>query len=221
MAGLRAWDWSLVSFAAAIDRRTATGELLWAYYTQAIDTESTHTFYTFFGSIVKNRPKRPVRMHGRTIAESRHVSFAAIAPHERGTTTDPPLPWNDRLDQLVAATMDYLPSEVPAFNSASVHYYDAKAVSAAHADHDAIGQYAASWSFGASRAFVISREGEEPTSFKLRNGSLLLIGPAMQASCKHAVPKQPDAKGPRINITLRYDPEHRKGPSGYHAVRQK
>ena len=60
-------------------------------------------------------------------------------------------------------------------------------------------------SLGAARRFELRhrRRPELRRSLTLDDGSLLLMGGAMQSHWRHRIPKQPGVDGGRISVTLR------------------
>lgn len=63
----------------------------------------------------------------------------------------------------------------------------------------------ASLSFGASRRFLVKAKGKgtKAEAFDLENGSLLMMGGAMQKDYVHKIAKSTRVQGPRINLTFR------------------
>ena len=119
-----------------------------------------------------------------------------------------PAPWTpelarirDRLEEL----------EGVRFNSVLAnHYRDGRDAMGAHADDEPeLGPSRddvriASVSLGAPRRFVLRhRERGETLSLSLGEGSLLVMGGALQRSWVHRVPRTRRAVGPRLNLTFR------------------
>ncbi|PAV20608.1 2OG-Fe(II) oxygenase family [Pyrrhoderma noxium] len=65
----------------------------------------------------------------------------------------------------------------------------------------------ASLSLGAERTFIMSPNktlsGVEKFSWKLLNGSILVMGKGVQDNWKHEIPKEPSVKTKRISLTFR------------------
>jgi alkylated DNA repair dioxygenase AlkB len=74
-----------------------------------------------------------------------------------------------------------------------------------HADAEPeMGPLIASVSLVAERLFRLKRSnGEVAFAERLPHGSLLIMAGATQQNFKHEVPKEPDVKQPRINLTFR------------------
>jgi alkylated DNA repair dioxygenase AlkB len=94
------------------------------------------------------------------------------------------------------------------FNSVLVTYYrDGHDHLTWHADDEPeLGDapVIASLSFGVAREFCYRhKRGEEDGSRVLHDGELLIMRPEFQQDWEHCVPPQPEAAGPRINLTFR------------------
>ena len=95
------------------------------------------------------------------------------------------------------------------FNCVLVNYYrNGNDSNGWHADNEkelGINPVIASLSLGATRRFDLKHltTGERHDLF-LNNGSLLIMGGALQHHWKHQIPKQKKISEPRINLTFRF-----------------
>lgn len=95
------------------------------------------------------------------------------------------------------------------FNSVLINFYrDGKDSNGWHADNEPELGYdptIASLSLGATRRFDLQHVSSgNKLSLDLINGSLLIMGGALQRHWKHRIPKQLRVKEGRINLTFRY-----------------
>ena len=118
-----------------------------------------------------------------------------------------PLPWSPRLAAIKTA-IESLCGE--RFNSVLANLYRNESDSVGwHSDDEPeLGRhpYIASLSLGETRTFKLKhklRKGEKPAALELGNGSLLLMGGSTQQYWLHAVEKEREARGARINLTFR------------------
>ncbi|HEX7641130.1 MAG TPA: alpha-ketoglutarate-dependent dioxygenase AlkB [Burkholderiaceae bacterium] len=118
-----------------------------------------------------------------------------------------PLPWTPCLAAIKAEIEAFCGER---FNSVLANLYRNERDSVGwHSDDEPeLGKqpFIASMSFGATRTFKLkhkSRKDEKPAVLELGSGSLLLMGGSTQRHWLHAVEKEREACGPRINLTFR------------------
>ncbi len=118
-----------------------------------------------------------------------------------------PLAWSPRLAAIKAAVESLCGRR---FNSVLLNLYRDEQDSVGwHSDDEAeLGQHPviASLSLGGPRVFKMKhklRKQVKPASLELGNGSLLLMGGATQQYWLHAVEKERQPRGARINLTFR------------------
>jgi len=86
-------------------------------------------------------------------------------------------------------------------------YEDGNHFISPHSDGDALdGSYIVSFSFGATRRFVIHDKlnKKDKSELSLHNGSCVLMRPGMQNSKFHSIPIEKRVKSARINVTFRF-----------------
>ena len=127
-----------------------------------------------------------------------------------------PLPWSPRLAAIKAEIESFCGER---FNSVLANLYrDHRDSVGWHSDDEReLGPqpFIASLSLGEIRTFKLKhkeRKGEKPRVLELGNGSLLLMGGDTQRCWLHAVEKENQARGPRINLTFRLIHPGRCGP---------
>jgi alkylated DNA repair dioxygenase AlkB len=118
-----------------------------------------------------------------------------------------PLPWSPRLGRIRAQIEAFCGER---FNSVLANLY--------RNEHDSVGWHSddeaelgprpfiASLSLGETRTFRLKhklRKEEKPAALELGSGSLLLMGGSTQQFWVHAVEKERQPCGPRINLTFR------------------
>jgi alkylated DNA repair dioxygenase AlkB len=107
------------------------------------------------------------------------------------------------LKEMIENTTNYK------FNSCLLNYYrNGKDSISWHADDEkelGINPTIASLSFGATRKFLLKHnlDLEDPMEFDLNHNSLLIMSGTFQHNWKHSIPKEPNIKEPRINLTFR------------------
>ena len=89
----------------------------------------------------------------------------------------------------------------------AIYYEDGGDEMAFHSDLPAYGptDEIASLSLGAERIFQLRKvdDHDDVLSLRLRNGSLLFMGPNCQQQYEHGIPPDPDCTTWRINLTFR------------------
>lgn len=147
------------------------------------------------------------RIFGRQVTVPRLVSWHGDpgAAYVYSGTLHNPLPWTPALralrDRVAALTGT-------AFNGVLANLYRTGADSMGwHSDDEPeLGPdpVIASVNFGAPRRFRLKPKARgEAVELVLTDGSLLVMGPGVQAGWRHAVPKDATIAGPRINLTFR------------------
>lgn len=120
-----------------------------------------------------------------------------------------PKPWTDGLDAIRDRLEELFGVR---FNSVLANYYrDGRDSMSPHSDAEPeLGPNApdevviASVSLGAPRRFVLqSKVTKERRVFELGEGSLFVMGGAVQQQWRHGVPKTTRKVGPRLNLTFR------------------
>jgi alkylated DNA repair dioxygenase AlkB len=116
------------------------------------------------------------------------------------------IPWTPPLAELREAIEDSCDAH---FNSALLnHYRDGQDSMGWHSDDEgSLGEnpFIASVSLGAERTFMLRHRHDrfKKRSLKLKHGSLLLMGGALQHYWQHQLPKTKKPVSPRINLTFR------------------
>lgn len=117
-----------------------------------------------------------------------------------------PLPWSQQLLAIKSALETTCASS---FNSVLLNYYrDQQDSMGWHSDDEAeLGAMPviASLTLGADREFALKHKTRKELRYKIRlkHGSLLIMQGTTQAHWLHAIAKEKDAVGPRINLTFR------------------
>lgn len=147
----------------------------------------------------------PIVVHGREVMQQRLMAWFGDIPYRySGITLDPrPMPESlARVNEALSAQTGV------ALNHVVLNLYrDGGDNIAFHADdepqlgHEPV---VASLSLGATRK-MLYKPKHKPTKrgISLRHGSLLVMGGRFQHKYYHAVPKQPEVDGTRINLTFR------------------
>lgn len=117
-----------------------------------------------------------------------------------------PQPWAPAVAALKAAAEAVCGVR---FNSVLLNRYRTGADSMGwHADHEpelGAEPVIASVSLGATRRFDLRHNATGVVrSFQLKSGSLLVMRGRTQAEWRHRVPKEPDVRGERVNLTFRW-----------------
>ncbi|RME22483.1 MAG: alpha-ketoglutarate-dependent dioxygenase AlkB [Deltaproteobacteria bacterium] len=160
--------------------------------------------------------ERPIYAFGKAIMQPRLIGWAGDLPYRYSGQTLPPRAWTPALRRLHAAVEEATGQR---FNHAMLNRYrDGNDHVSMHADNEPeLGQdpIIASVSLGATRRFVIQfkRKRGRKRSYRLRHGSLLVMGGSFQHRWRHAVPRDPACEAERVNITFRL----LHGPPGWRA----
>ncbi|MDD5035118.1 MAG: alpha-ketoglutarate-dependent dioxygenase AlkB [Methylococcaceae bacterium] len=144
---------------------------------------------------------------GRRVKVPRLVCWYgdAGAVYRYSGTTHHPLPWTEALLDLKARIENHSGHD---FNSVLGNLYrDGQDSMGWHADREkvlGVNPFIASLNLGEERLFRLrhNRSGET-LDIALANGSLLLMGGALQHHWRHCVPKTKTEKSARINLTFR------------------
>lgn len=145
-------------------------------------------------------------VYGKRHLQPRLTAWYGEASYTYSGLTLQPLALTPLLEQL-RATVERLTGQ--RYNSVLLNYYrDGADSMGMHSDDEAeLGAQPviASLSFGATRPFIL-RHRHSKRSFKLdlADGSLLLMGGAMQSNWLHGINKTVKPIGPRVNLTFRY-----------------
>lgn len=150
-----------------------------------------------------------VTVWGKTFDQPRLIAWYGDAGRNysySGIAMDP-LPWTDLLRSLLTAVERVAGV---GFNSVLLNYY--------RNENDSMGFHSdderelgprptiASLSFGAERTFIFkhkTRKDLKPFRIRLPSGSLLLMQGVTQSNWKHAIEKERQPLGPRVNLTFR------------------
>jgi alkylated DNA repair dioxygenase AlkB len=148
-----------------------------------------------------------LQLFGRAVREPRVSAWFSEHDYTYSGRTLRAQPFPAPIEELRARLAREL--EQP-FNSVLVNRYrDGNDSMGFHADDEPeLGKcpLIASVSLGATRRFVVrakARSERETAEYDLENGSLLVMGGALQHHYKHALPKRPRERGERINLTFR------------------
>ena len=123
--------------------------------------------------------------------------------------TQPNLGWPQWVEELARCISQQYGNRYLKPNAMLVNVYrDGNDKVGLHSDDESLfgaDQPIASLSFGATREFQIRDNRTKENYFvDLAEGDLYLMLPKFQDLYKHAIPKQPDVQGTRINLTFRY-----------------
>lgn len=153
--------------------------------------------------------QKHLRIAGRWVAEPRLSSWHGDpeATYLYSGVRHEPLPWTPALAELRPRLEDDL--QVP-FNSVLANRYrDGSDAMGMHADDErelGPAPVIASVSLGQVRSFVLLPKRGRPGArcvLSLTHGALLVMGGTLQRDYRHGVPRQPSARGERINLTFR------------------
>lgn len=152
----------------------------------------------------------PIMLFGKEVMQPRLTAWygdSGTAYSYSGIQMNP-LPWTPLLAEVKQAIENVSGKQ---FNSVLLNLYrDGKDSMGWHSDNEPeLGRnpFIASLSLGASRRFHLKpryRKELETIRLDLANGSLLLMGGALQHHWLHQVSKTKKAVGPRINLTFRW-----------------
>ncbi len=159
-----------------------------------------------------------IRLFGRPVTVPRLVSWHGDpgTAYVYSGTRHEPLPWTPLLRDLCGRAARRAGT---AFNSVLANLYrDGADAMGWHSDDEPeLGPdpVIASLSLGAARRFRLKpRRGGEPRELLLTDGSLLVMGPGVQAGWRHCIPRQTGVREPRINLTFRRIAGPAAGPAG-------
>ncbi len=150
--------------------------------------------------------ERPIYAFGKAIMQPRLIGWSGALPYRYSGQTLPPREWTPALSRLHAWVEEATGQR---FNHAMLNRYrDGSDHISMHADNEPeLGRdpVIASVSLGATRRFVIQfkRKRGRKRSYRLRHGSLFVMGGSFQHRWRHAVPRDPASEGERVNITFR------------------
>jgi alkylated DNA repair dioxygenase AlkB len=150
--------------------------------------------------------QRTILLFGREIVQPRLIAWAGSLPYRYSGQTLEPRAAPAVLERLWRRVDEVTDHQ---FNHVLVNRYrDGSDSMGWHSDDEPeLGPDppVASLSLGATRRFVLKprRGPSRARSLDLTSGSLLFLGGPCQHRYRHAVPKQPNACGERINLTFR------------------
>lgn len=147
-----------------------------------------------------------VVVYGKRYLQPRLSAWYGEASYSYSGLTLAPLPPTPLLEQL-RATVEGLTGH--RYNSVLLNYYrDGRDSMGMHSDDEAeLGPQPtiASLSFGAVRTFILRHKRSKRTiKLDLTDGSLLLMGGALQANWLHGINKTVKPTTGRVNLTFRY-----------------
>lgn len=147
-----------------------------------------------------------VTVYGKRHLQPRLTAWHGEARYRYSGLTLEPLPFSPLLEQIRAAVEAATGRR---FNSVLLNYYRNERDSMGmHSDDEpelGLAPAIASLSFGATRSFILRHKRSKRTvKLDLTDGSLLLMGGALQRNWLHGVNRQARPAGARINLTFRY-----------------
>lgn len=150
---------------------------------------------------------REIVLFGKRIVQPRLVAWAGDIDYRYSGQTLPPRPSGPTLSALLGRAAAHV--GVPFNHVLANRYRDGADSMGMHSDDEPeLGEdpVVCSISFGAPRRFVlVPRKGRgERVELTLTAGSLLVMGGTCQRHYRHGVPKDPNAQGERISLTLRH-----------------
>lgn len=164
---------------------------------------------SFFNRLLKTTKweNDVVNIFGKQIVTKRKVAWYGDKPFEYSysKTTRKALPWTEDLKAILQRVSEETSAE---YNSCLLNLY--------HNGEEGMGWHSddekellnngtiASLSLGAERPFFFKhKETKEKVEVMLENGSLLVMGGAIQRHWVHSLPKRKKIYEPRINLTFR------------------
>lgn len=189
---------------------------MWNYKEKVVNRENSARYYNVFKELVR-KDKAPVILYGIQRTEQRYKNFFSKDGHSYAYSgvNNKSVGWPPELQELAEVAVSIIPLRKEPdikdginpleFNSAIVNYYpDGTHYIGAHRDRDAMEGYIVSFSFGATRKFVIRTNDKKIVeTIALENGSAVVMMPGMQPSYVHEIAKDPKITAGRINVTLR------------------
>ncbi len=143
-------------------------------------------------------------MYGKAVKVPRGEAWYGERPYSFGGRTWHPIEWPSVLVQIRGEVERRTGQR---FDSCFANRYDdGQDCIPWHADDETwIGPWIASVSYGGARRFVLRRKDDHQAKreWVLRNGDLFVMGPGVQATCEHTVPRTKQPRRPRINLTFR------------------
>lgn len=148
-----------------------------------------------------------LNIYGKRIVTKREVAWYGDKPfgYSYSKTERTALPWTTELKELLRMVSEETGS---GFNSCLLNLY--------HNGNEGMGWHSddekellrdgiiASVSLGAERPFFFRhKQTKEKIEVTLKNGSLLVMGGAIQRHWQHSLPKRKNIENPRINLTFR------------------
>ena len=153
--------------------------------------------------------QRRMWMYGRWVDQPRLTAWHGdpARVYKYSGIKEIPMPWTDTLRELKRRVEDCTDEQ---FNSVLLNLYrDQNDSMGFHSDDEKeLGPEPAiaSLSFGATRTFIFkhkARKDLKPVSIPLQEGSVLMMRGKTQRFWKHAINRETQVCGPRINLTFR------------------
>ena len=175
------------------------------------DLETHATYQSIFAALRRDTKwvQRRMWMYGRWVDQPRLTAWHGDPSrvYKYSGIKEIPMPWTDLLRELKRRTEDCTDEE---FNSVLLNLYrDQNDSMGFHSDDEKeLGPEPAiaSLSFGATRTFIFkhkTRKDLKPVSIPLPEGSVLMMRGPTQRHWKHAINRESQTCGPRINLTFR------------------
>ena len=150
--------------------------------------------------------QRTVQLFGRALLQPRLIAWCGEAPYRYSGQTLEPRGWTPAAQRARELVRQSTQCE---FNHLLANLYrDGNDSMGFHSDNEhELGPtpQVASVSFGATRRFRIKpRKSGQAHTLDLAHNSLLLMAGTTQAHYVHGVPKQPEIRASRLNLTFRH-----------------
>eukprot|EP01112_Ceratiomyxa_fruticulosa_P014578 TRINITY_DN418_c0_g1_i1.p1 TRINITY_DN418_c0_g1~~TRINITY_DN418_c0_g1_i1.p1 ORF type:complete len:255 (+),score=46.48 TRINITY_DN418_c0_g1_i1:234-998(+) len=196
--------------------KTVKTPKLWEYTPAAISKTDSDRLYTVLRGVISD--ERDIKtMYGKEYSVRRRYAYFSKFVDEVSHDSASSFfvrGWIPELQELEEIAVKF--TNAP-FDSALVNFYEnGDDYISAHADRECKGTLIASFSFGATREFLIREKETKKVvdRLDLESGSLLVMKVGMQESFLHELPKRPKVKTGRINVTMRYHGKKQK-PGDY------
>jgi alkylated DNA repair dioxygenase AlkB len=150
---------------------------------------------------------RAIVLFGKRIVQPRLVAWAGDIDYRYSGQTLPPRSFGPTLSEVVGRAAAHV--GVPFNHVLANRYRDGMDSMGMHSDDEPeLGEdpVVCSVSFGGPRRFVlVPRKGRgDRIELTLAAGSLLVMGGTCQRHYRHGIPRDPQAQGERISLTLRH-----------------
>eukprot|EP01112_Ceratiomyxa_fruticulosa_P014376 TRINITY_DN4111_c0_g2_i1.p1 TRINITY_DN4111_c0_g2~~TRINITY_DN4111_c0_g2_i1.p1 ORF type:complete len:258 (-),score=56.72 TRINITY_DN4111_c0_g2_i1:88-861(-) len=203
------------SFFSRLMRKPQPTPILWEYKPRIVGADDCTRYYDVLKEMV-NPTRDTLKIFGRECIEHRRkVYFSKGAEYfNYSSTHNVSQGWPDEIEELAKIAEREIGQE---FDSTLVNFYESgEDYVSAHSDKDCKDTFLASFSFGATREFLIRDKVTKKIThrYNLESGSLFIMKPGMQEKFIHELPARPKIREGRINVTMRYHNKKRKaGPS--------